>query len=86
MNDKEFRQTFRQFIWFHVQCSIRVCLFNKRAHMKKDKNSSPDGTAHHGAQQGKAVAGSGHSQSQYLPCMLARAYKLKATSGYVYHP
>ncbi|GBN16313.1 hypothetical protein AVEN_221889-1 [Araneus ventricosus] len=35
--------------------------------IKKDKDSGPDGTA-----QGKAVAGSGHPQHQYLPCMLAR--------------
>ncbi|GBM29343.1 hypothetical protein AVEN_232525-1 [Araneus ventricosus] len=40
--------------------------------MKKDKVSGPDGTAHHGAQQGKAVAGSRHPQPQHLPCMLAK--------------
>ncbi|GBN65341.1 hypothetical protein AVEN_100056-1 [Araneus ventricosus] len=53
--------------------------------IKKDKDSGPDGTAHHGAQQGKAVAGSRRPQPQYLLCMLAKTKTLKATSWNVCH-
>ncbi|GBN35007.1 hypothetical protein AVEN_183825-1 [Araneus ventricosus] len=75
LNDRQFRN-------LSICCSVGD--FTKEPIKKKD--SGPDGTAHHGAQQGKAVSGSGHPQPQYLPCMLARTYTLRATSGNVYLP
>ncbi|GBM79794.1 hypothetical protein AVEN_135836-1 [Araneus ventricosus] len=38
-----------------------------REPMHKNKNSGPDGTAHHGAQQGKAITGSENSQPRHPP-------------------
>ncbi|GBO07349.1 hypothetical protein AVEN_96798-1 [Araneus ventricosus] len=38
------------------------------AHASFQGGSGPDGTTHYGAQQGKAAAGSGHSQPWHLPC------------------
>ncbi|GBM43588.1 hypothetical protein AVEN_67096-1 [Araneus ventricosus] len=72
-----------------VYCNRYLMLFGrgfcKRTH-KKDKDSGSDRTAHHRAQQGKTVAGSGHPHPQYLPSMLARTYTLRTTSRNVYHP
>ncbi|GBL74198.1 hypothetical protein AVEN_231074-1 [Araneus ventricosus] len=65
--------------------AVRSGVLQKNTY-KMDKDLGPDGTVNHGAQQEKAVAGFGHPQPQYLPCMLARAYTLRATSGNVYHP
>ncbi|GBM82851.1 hypothetical protein AVEN_272425-1 [Araneus ventricosus] len=42
-----------------------------RTHAKSECDSGPDGTTHHGAQQGKAVTGSEFSQPRHVPWCLS---------------